>query len=436
MTVDTTLFDAYLILAGLLLTYSVLITLYTWESRRFVHSRMREIHVYHPRGRVAVYAPCKGIDLELENNLRALLRQDYHEFEVHFILESTADPAYDVVQRLIAQHPQIATRLVIAGQAADCGQKVHNLRRATAEIPADVKYMAFVDSDACPRPEWLRSLILRLDRPGVGAATGYRWFIPARTSLANHLLYGINSSIALFFGAGGRHLVWGGSWAIRREMFETLGVREAWKGTLSDDLVVSRIMKRHRLRVLFQPPCMVASPLDHNLRSMCGFLRRQYLIGRFYAPDLWLAGLTLGAATLTVLVSSLALAASAAFAHTVPIWIPTGIFLAYYGLNAFRAWIRQSLVHSYFSFSEPMLRRARWFDVWAGPLIGLANMVGLVGAMFGREFVWRGIRYRLRRNGQVEAVRHHNASSETLVRDHLLALDCPPGRAEQWKQAG
>ena len=35
------LFDAYLILAGLLLTYSVLLTLHTWENRRFVHSRLR-----------------------------------------------------------------------------------------------------------------------------------------------------------------------------------------------------------------------------------------------------------------------------------------------------------------------------------------------------------------------------------------------------------
>ena len=88
----------------------------------------------------------------MENNLRALLRQDYHDFEVHFILESTADPAYDVVQRIIAQHPRVAMRLVIAGLATDCGQKVHNLRCATARIPADVKYLAFVDSDACPGP--------------------------------------------------------------------------------------------------------------------------------------------------------------------------------------------------------------------------------------------------------------------------------------------
>ena len=193
-----------------------------------------------------------------------------------------------------------------------------------------------------------------MDRPAVGAATGYRWFIPARPSLANHLLYSINSSIALFFGYGGRHLVWGGSWAIRRETFEKLAVREAWKGTLSDDLVVSRIMRQHRLRVLFQPPCMVASPLDHNLRSMFGFLRRQYLIGRFYAPKLWLAGLSLGVATLAIVVGSLAMAVSAAFTHCVPIWIPAGVFVAHYALNAVRAAIRQSLADSFF----PSLRFA------------------------------------------------------------------------------
>ena len=430
------LFNAYLILAALLLTYSLLTTLFTWENRRFVRSRMRELHAYTPQGRVAIYAPCKGIDLELENNLRALLRQDYHDFEVYFVLESTADPACEVVRRLIAEHPQIAARLLIAGRATDCGQKVHNLRHATAEIPAGVKYLAFVDSDACPRPEWLRSLILRLDRPGVGAATGYRWFIPARPSLANHLLYAINSSIALFFGAGGNHLVWGGSWAIRREMFETLAVRDAWKGTLSDDLVVSRIMRRRRLRVLFQPPCMVASPLDRDLRSMCGFLRRQYLIGRFYASNLWLTGLGLGLLTWMVLVASLAIAVSATFVRTVPLWIPVAVFAAHYALNAFRAAIRQSLVHSYFPSFASALRRARWFDVWAGPLIGLVNMAGLVGAMFGHEFLWRGIRYRLRRDGQVDAVRHQNSSAEIVARSQVFVLDRTPVRAVPWKRAG
>jgi hypothetical protein len=430
------LFYAYLILAGLLLTYSVLMTLHTWENRRFVRSRMRELHAYRPIGRVALYAPCKGVDLSLEENLRALLQQDYHDFEVYFILESAADPAYDVVRRIIAQHPRIAAHLVVAGLATDCGQKVHNLRRATAHIPADVKYLAFVDSDACPRPEWLRSLLLRLERPGVGAATGYRWFVPVRPSLANHLLYAINASIASFFGAGGRHLVWGGSWAIRRELFDSLAVRDAWQRTLSDDLVVSRILKRHQLRVLFQPPCMVASPLDHDLRSMCGFLRRQYLIGRFYVPKLWLAGLGLGAVTLVVLAGSLVLAVSAIFAHTVSIWIPAAVFLAHYGLSAARAAIRQSLVESFLPAFATSLRRARRFDVWAGPLVGLANLVGLVGAMFGREFLWRGIRYRLRSDGQVEALRHQITSSPPSPCPQVFVLNRTPVQPVPWKQAG
>jgi hypothetical protein len=231
-------------------------------------------------------------------------------------------------------------------------------------------------------------------------------------------------------------LVWGGSWAIRREMFEGLEVREAWKATLSDDLVVSRIMKRHRLRVLFQPPCMVASPLDHDLRSMFSFLRRQYLIGRFYVPDLWLAGISLGATTLMVLVSSLALAIAAAFAKTLPIWIPAGVFLAYYGLNALRAWIRQSLVHCYFPSLAPRLRRARWFDIWAGPLIGLVNMAGLIGAMFGREFTWRGIRYRLLGGGHVAAVWHQNQPAGAAARDQVFVLDCSAMQGDQWKRAG
>jgi len=204
----------YLVLAALAIVQSLLLTLQTWEHRRYARGRTSKPDRHQPTGRAVVFAPCKGLDIDLEENLRALLRQDYHDYEVTFVTQSEEDPACRVIRRVMAEHPGVVTRLLIAGRAAESGQKVHNLRTATAGVGPPVEYLAFVDSDARPGPEWLRLLIARLYRPGLGAVTGYRWFVPTRPSLANHLLYSLNCNVMSLFSRNNHCLLWGGSWAV------------------------------------------------------------------------------------------------------------------------------------------------------------------------------------------------------------------------------
>ena len=280
-----------LLLAGLAIAQSVLTGVQAWEHRRFARGRLRS-PLSGPPGRAVLLVPCRGLDPGLEENLRAILVQDRRDYAAWFIVESPHDPVYPAIRRVINEHPGIESRVIFAGRANGSGQKVHNLLVATAEIPRDVKYLIFVDSDARPEPRWLGGLLQRLDCAGVGAATGYRWFVPQRPTLANHLLYSLNCSVALLLGKHTPHFVWGGSWAIRRDTFERLRIREAWQGTLSDDLVASRALRRARLRIEFEPACMVASPLDNTFHEMVSFVRRQYTIGRFYVPGTWAIGFT------------------------------------------------------------------------------------------------------------------------------------------------
>ena len=145
-----------------------------------------------------------------------LLEQDYDDYEVTFIVESTDDAAYPAIRRAMAAHPWVAARVVVAGRATDSGQKVHNLRVATEHLSRQIKYLAFVDSDARPGPQWLRALVSRLDEPGLGAVTGYRWFTPERPTLANALVYSMNCDVISLLTRSSHYLIWGGSWAIRR----------------------------------------------------------------------------------------------------------------------------------------------------------------------------------------------------------------------------
>jgi hypothetical protein len=395
---------AYLALAGMAILQGVLVAVQTWEHHRFAFSRLSRVSQYRQSGRAVLIVPCKGFDVGIESNLGSFFRLDYHNYELRFVVESDRDPVCPVIRRLMARYAHVEARVIVAGEARDCGQKVHNLRAATADLGEDVRFLAFADSDARVRRPWLRGLLARLDEPDVGATTGYRWFVPARPSLANVLLHSINAGIAVFFGAKPPTVVWGGSWAMRREMFDALALRDAWAGTLSDDLVASRLLQQARLRVLFEPVCMVISPLDTTLRGLCSFVRRQYLMGRFYLPVWWAGVIVLVSLSNLVFFGSVVAAVAgfatgARFAGTA-----AAVASVQYLVGVIGGLLRQHLVLTYFPRLRSWLRAARRFEVWAGPLVALVNWIMLLGSVVGTRLTWRGITYQVGRRGQVEAV--------------------------------
>ena len=47
---------------------------------------------------VTVIAPCRGLDTGLEDNLRALLEQDYPDYEIIFVVDDKNDAAVPVIE--------------------------------------------------------------------------------------------------------------------------------------------------------------------------------------------------------------------------------------------------------------------------------------------------------------------------------------------------
>ncbi|HQU42778.1 MAG TPA: glycosyltransferase, partial [Pirellulales bacterium] len=399
-----------------------------WENFRFGRARLRKTWPREHEPRVALFAPCKGFDVGLEDNLRPLLEQEYANYTLTFIVESADDPVCGCLRRLMAKHPTVDARLLVAGIATDCGQKVHNLRAATAKLPGDVEVLAFVDSDARPRPDWLRRLIARLPEARIGAVTGYRWFVPSAASAAQCLLYSINTTVASGFGPGGHHVIWGGSWAIRRDVFDRLRLRDAWRGTLSDDLVATRVIRRAGLRVEFEPVSMVTSPVAVGWRQALEFIRRQYVIARSYAFAWWLLALAGSTVPMVTFWGGLVLLAVGLWQGAAWTWIPAAVCPAYYAGTLLRGYQRWVLGRLYVRESSPLMQRVAWLDIWAGPLVTLANWLAILASVVGSRLEWRGIRYRLGRGGRVLSVErraaevrqagNHPQSVPTLVGAH------------------
>jgi cellulose synthase/poly-beta-1,6-N-acetylglucosamine synthase-like glycosyltransferase len=409
------LLGIYIVISGLAVVQAVLVVIQTWEHHRYARSRLALMRKYPRKGRALVVVPCRGVDVGLARNLHTLFHQDYGNYQIRFVVESDADSACAVIRRLMAAHPEKHAELLVAGNAAREGQKIHNLRYATAGLPAGVEYLAFADSDARLRRQWLRALLTRIDRPGVGAVTGYRWFVPSRPSFANHLLHSINSHIAVLFGSRCPTIVWGGSWAMRRDKFEALGARAAWAGTLSDDLVASRILRSAGLRVLFEPACLVTSPADITLGGLLEFVRRQYLMGRWYLPRGWAFALLMTTFVNAVSVANVGVLLAAVATGLMKPGLPATFCGVLYVLSMFAGLLRQDLALSYFPHLHSKLRGARRFEIWTGPLAAVVNWMCVLDSMFGHSVRWRGIGYAVGPDGKVTATDRTATAAERLA---------------------
>lgn len=407
------LWTTYLIVSVLVAIQALLAVVQTWEHHRFAAGRLRSLPLHPTKGCAVVVVPCRGLDISLERNLAMLLRQDYGNYEVRFVVESLDDPACPMIYRVMISHPDVRCSLVVAGHSRCDGQKVHNLRAATANLPRKTEYLAFADSDARVARHWLRALVARLERPNAGAATGYRWFVPKRASPANFFLYSINASIAVFLGKHSPTLVWGGSWAIRRDQFESLRIRELWKGTLSDDLVASRAVRDAGLEVVFEPGCMVASPINLNPTELYSFIRRQYQIVRFYMPGWWTLMTVMRSFPILLSLGSLgAMAWCIGSGDYLSASLPGVVCAALYGISVLSGACRSAVAKLYFPRSNPTLRAACHFELWSGPLVALTNWIELLVSAFGNRIVWRGIVYQVSRTGQVELVRRQGKPAQ------------------------
>jgi len=390
-----------LLLATIALLWAVLLTSQVHEQKRYVRVSLRGApHRWHTPPHVLVCVPCKGLDLDLAGNLRSVLSLSYPSFQIRFVVESVTDPAHAVIRQVIETSP-VPCELFVAGTCTDSGQKIHNLRCATAELPDNVRVLAFFDSDAKSAPDALARLVDRVCRGGLQVATGYRWFVPHRPSFANHTLASVNAAVASLLNHQGWNLVWGGSWAVTRELFEMTALADAWRGTLSDDLVASRVMRSAGVKIAFEPGCMAASPIDVSWREAICFLRRQFVIGRCYAPCWWWVTAPLMVLQPVVLFGGALLAGYFAWRGMALWFTPLLVSAALYAMAALRARWRQATWSSRVMAAPESLQRAARFDRWAASWSCLFAAGVMLSSAVGRSISWRGIQYHIGPAGRI-----------------------------------
>lgn len=343
----------------------------------------------------SIIAPCRGLDEDLRGNLAALFRQNYPRYEIVFVVDDVRDEAVSIIENLIAENRNTpAAKLVVAGKSENESQKVHNLRQAVLEVSGESEAFVFVDSDARPDENWLGTLIAPLENDSIGCATGYRWFVSKKIVFASELRSVWNASIASALGANlKKNFCWGGSMAIRRDVFERLNVREQWRGTLSDDFAVTRLMKEVGLPVYFVPQALTATVENCNFRELLEFTTRQMKITRVYATHLWKASL-IGSLIFTfVFWTGIALLF---FVSGVDFWLTLAFVSLIFALGAGKAFLRLKAVKLVLEDYKKELNRQFFSHLLLWILTPPLYFYNSVCALFSRKIVWRGIEYELK----------------------------------------
>jgi cellulose synthase/poly-beta-1,6-N-acetylglucosamine synthase-like glycosyltransferase len=330
---------------------------------------------------VTLFVPCCGAEEGLAANLRALASQDYPRFRIRYVVESLDDGAVPIIE-------EVGGAIIVAGGAAGRGQKVHNLLAAidaAATEPSDV--WAFADSDGRPERDWLRRLVAALAPPDVGVASTYRFYVPEPSSFATLVRSVWNASVLSLLGEHERNFAWGGGMAIRRDVFERIGVREAWSGALSDDYALTHAVRRAGLTVRFVPDALVPSHGSIGFVELLSWVSRQIKITRVYWPRLfWMAAVHH--------------AIYATFLVLGP-WAGGGIGLGLWGaVLVMGAWTGARRARRY-----RWVDRHRWAFATLFPLASFVTLQGVVRALASRRVTWRGRVYEMRSPAETVIIR-------------------------------
>ena len=378
-----------------------------FEWFRMVKRRMTS-HAGFYAPTTALICPCKGNERGLEDNLTALTRFEYANYEIYFTLATSLDPALKMIERVKAAS-QRPVHIVIAGPPEDCSEKVFNLRRAVEALPSNFEVITFTDSDVRLPRGWLTKLIAPLQDPRIGATTAYRWIIPSGQigagGFSSALASAWNAAVATLLGKQSENFCWGGGTAIRRKTFDDAQVLEAWSGALSDDFAMTAALEAVGLPIVFCPECLAATPHPWTGTQLLEFTNRQIQVTRAYSQRRWM----MGAARAPELLDYDSVRAPVHFQRNGrgDPWLQLALITMVIPLLAvMKGVIRTIAVNELLPEWRAKLREWAWVWPLLAPVVPFLYSWNFIFSLVSKKIRWRGIRYELVSASQTRILRN------------------------------
>jgi ceramide glucosyltransferase len=200
-------------------------------------------HNYAPA--VTIFKPLKGLDEDLEDNLRSFFRLDYPVFQLLFCVADADDPAIEVVRTLQAEFPNQDSELVVGCPQFGLNPKVESLAAMDVRRKHDVILIS--DSNVRVRPAYLSETVCYLAEPGVGLVSNLFVGVGEKHPSAvmeNLQLNGFIAAGVAMAAVCRATCVVGKSMLMPRQALDAIGGFAAVRNVLAEDQVIAVRVKQ------------------------------------------------------------------------------------------------------------------------------------------------------------------------------------------------
>jgi ceramide glucosyltransferase len=334
---------------------------------------------------VTVLKPLHGAEPGLADALSSVMDQDYPgQVQIVFGVQDAADPAVGVVETLRAARPALDAVVVADSSAHGANHKVANLINMWGHARRDVVVLA--DSDIAVAPDYLRQVVGALQAPGVGVVTcpyrgeGVAGFWSRLAAMG--LTYQFLPSVAVGVTLGLATPCMGSTIALTRETLGRIGGFEAFADQLADDYAIGAAVRALGLKSVVAPVIVVHQSAEGSL----GELIRHELRWARTIKGVDPAGF-----------------AGSGVMHAIPLALIGVILLA--AAPASLAVLAAALICRFWMMSRADKAAGAPRGAWPlAPLRDILSLAVFLGAFFGRAVDWRGVRYRVDRQGGLERI--------------------------------
>lgn len=291
-----------------LVAVSLVLTLVSQScSLRVLGRRRRTAHRCPP---VSILKPLKGLDDGLYDNLAALARQDYPEFQIVFSIADEDDPALGVAKQIAADFPQLEIDIVTGAPCIGFNPKVCNLAHSVHAARHDLLLIS--DSNTRPDPGYLGAIVGELEHENASMVHNVLAGVGEKSLgglLENmHLNSWVCCAVAGADLIAGRAAVVGKSMLFRRSVLDEVGGFHGVKDILAEDYVLGERFEAAGHRVVLSSEVVPTVNAEKSLKDFCNRHLRWGQMRRRICPPAFFAEVLLNPVPLIALAAGIGLA--------------------------------------------------------------------------------------------------------------------------------